>query len=143
MLTREYLVILVLVNIADSKARDSIYVRHSPVGVQEYKRSIIALLSIYADNTKANTLIKVIVQSNVLGKVRAGIKSIRALVVINYSSNKSIFKDLINIGLRTVETSSGIVIGKVNTILIIKVDHSNNTSNINALKVINISSILR
>lgn len=72
-LTREYLAVLALVDIADSEARDSIGVRHSPVDIQEGKRSVTALLSVHADNTEANTLVKVVVQSDTLRKVRAGV----------------------------------------------------------------------
>jgi hypothetical protein len=141
-LTREYLAVLALVDIADSETRDSICVRHSPVGVQECERSITALLSVHADNTEANTLIKVVVQSDVLGKVGAGVESARALVVINYGSDESVLKDPISTGLRTVETSSGTVAGRVDAILVVKVDHGNDTSDIDALEVTNTSSIL-
>jgi len=140
--TREYLAVLALVDIADSEARDSIGIRHSPVDVQERKRSVTALLSVHANNTEANTLVKVVVQSDALGKVRAGVKSAGALVVIDRGSDESVFIDPVGACFRTIQTSNGTVAGGVDAILVVKVDHGNDTSDVDAPEVADTSSIV-
>ena len=141
-LAREYLAVLALVDIADSEARDPIGVRHSAVDVQEGKRSVTALLSVHANNTEANTLVKVVVQSDTLGKVRAGVQSAGALVVIDCGSSESVFEDPVGASLRTIQTSNGTVAGRVDAILVVKVDHGNDTSDVDAPKVADTSSIV-
>jgi len=141
-LTREYLAVLALVGIADSEARDSIGVGHSPVDVQECKRSVTALLSVHANNTEANTLVKVVVQSDTLGKVRAGVQSAGALVVIDCGSGESVFEDPVGARLRSLQTSTSTVAGRVDAILVVKVDHGNDTSDVDAPEVADTSSIV-
>jgi hypothetical protein len=141
-LTREYLAVLALVDIADSEARDSIVVRHSPVDVQERKRSVTALLSVHANNAEANTLVKVVVQSDTFGKVRAGVQSAGALVVVDCGSDESVFEDPVGASLRTIQTSNGTVAGRVDAILVVKVDHGNDTSDVDAPEVADTSSIV-
>jgi hypothetical protein len=141
-LTREYLAVLALVGIADSEARDSIVIRHSPGGVQERKRSITALLSVHANNTEANTLVEVVVQSDAHGKVRAGVQSAGALVVIDCGSGESVFIDPVGARLWAIQTSNGTVAGRVDAILVVKVDHGNNTGDVDAPEVTDTSSIV-
>ena len=141
-LTREYLAVLALVDIADSEARDSIGIRHRPVDVQERKRSVTALLSVHANNTEANTLVKVVVQSDPLGKVRAGVKSAGALVVIDRGSDESVFVDPVGARFRTIQTSNGTVASRLDAILVVKVHHGNDTSDVDSPEVADTSSIV-
>jgi len=86
------LAVLVLVGIADSEARDTVGIRHRAVDVQECERSITALLSVHANNAEANTLVQVVVESDTLGKVGAGVESARALVIVDCGTSEGVFK---------------------------------------------------
>lgn len=99
-------------------------------------------MSVHANNAEANTLVKVVVQSDTLGKVRAGVQSAGALVVIDCGSGESVFKDPVGARLRTIQTSDGTVAGRIDAILVVKVDHGNGTSDVDAPEVADTSSIV-
>jgi len=134
---------LVLVGITDSEAGDTIGICHSTVDVQECERSITALLSVHANNAKANTLVQVVIESNTLGKVGAGVESARALVIINCGASEGVFENPVGTSFGSIQTLSGAVAGRVDAIFVIQVDHGNDTGDVDAVEVSNTSSIVR
>jgi hypothetical protein len=138
----EYLAVLSLVNVADRKARNSVCIRHGIVDIQESERSITALLSIHANNAEASALGQVVVQSNTLGKVRAGVESAGALVVIDFGAGKGVLEDPVGAGFWSVEALGGTVAGGVDAILEVEVHHRNDTGDVNALEVTDASAVV-
>jgi hypothetical protein len=86
------LAVLALVGIANSETRHTIAVYHRVVGIQESERSISALLSVHANNAKANALVKVVVESDTHGKVRAGVECARTLIIVDGSAGESVLE---------------------------------------------------
>jgi len=141
-LARKGLAVLVLVGVTDRKSGDPIGIYHSAVDIQECLRSITALLSVHANNTEANALVKVVVESDALGKVGAGVESARALIVIDCGSDESVLVHPIRARCRIIQTGSGTIACRVDTILEIEVDHGNDTGNVDSPEVSHTASIV-
>jgi len=129
------LAVLTLVDIADSEAGDTIAIRHGVVGIQERERSITALLSVHANNSEANTLVKVVVESDAHGKVGAGVESARTLVVVDGGAGEGVFKDPVGASLRSFKTRNGTIAGRVDAILGEEIDHGHDTRDINSREI--------
>jgi hypothetical protein len=142
-LPREYLAELALQGVTDGKARDPIVVRHRPVDVQECLRSITALLSIHAHNTEAGAVVQVVVESDTLGEIGAGVESAGALVVIDGGSNEGVLEDPVGTSLGSLEAGADTVAGVVDAILVVEIDHGHDTSDINAREVADAATIIR
>jgi hypothetical protein len=127
----EYLAVLSLVDVADRKARYAILVCHSIVGIQEGQRSITALLSVHAHDAEPSALSQVVVESDTLGKVGAGVESAGALVIVDSGAGKGVLEDPVGAGFRSVKTLSGTVTGGMDAILEVEVHHRHDTSDIN------------
>lgn len=117
-------------------------IRHRAVDVQECERSITTLLSVHVNKAEANTLVQVVVESDTLRKVGAGVESARALVVIDCRTSEGVFEDPVGASFGPVETLSCAVAGRVDAIFVIQVDHGHDTGDIDALEVSNTSSIV-
>jgi len=138
----EYLAVLALVGIADSKARDAILIRHCPVDIQECERSVTALLSVHADGAEATALCQIVVKSDSLRKVGARVQRARALIAVNSGSGEGVLEDPVGAGLWAVEAGNGAVAGRVDAILAVEVDHGHDTSDIDAREVSHTSAIV-
>ena len=135
MLSREYLAELALQGVTDGEARGSKFIHHGPVNVQECLRSITALLSIHAHNTKASALVQVVVESDTLGEIGAGIESAGALVVVDSCSSEGMLEDPVGASLWSLEAGAHTIASTVDPILVVEVDHRHDTSNIDAREV--------
>jgi len=99
-------------------------------------------LSVHADNPKAGAIVQVVVESDSLWKVGTGVKSARALVVIDGSTGEGVFIHPIRTGFWSVETLCSTIAGRVDAILEVEVDHGNDTGDIDTLEVADTSSIV-
>jgi hypothetical protein len=90
---------------------------HGSVDIQKCERSITALLGVHADGAEARALCQIVVESDSLGKVGAGVQCARALVVVNSGSGEGVLEDPIGTGLGPFKTSNGAVTGRVDSIL--------------------------
>jgi len=98
-------------------------------------------LGVHADNSKASAVVQVVIESDALGEVGAGVESARALVVIKTGS-EGVLEDPVGASLRAIETLSGAVASRFDAILEVEVDHGNDTGDIDTLEVADTSSIL-
>jgi len=135
------LAVLAAEGIADSEARDTILVWLGHALIQEGLGRITPLLSVHAHNSKASAVVQVVVKSDALGEVRAGVKSARALVVIETGS-KGVFEHPIRAGFGPVQTLCGTIASRFDAILEVEVDHGHDTSDIDTFEVADTSSIL-
>jgi hypothetical protein len=142
-LSREYLAELALQGVTDGEARDPIVIWHCPVDVQECLRSITALLSIHAHNPETGAVVQVVVESDTLGEIGAGVESAGALVVIDGGSSEGVFEDPVGAGLGFLEAGADTVAGGVDAIFVVEIDHGHDTSDINAREVADAATIIR
>jgi len=138
----KHLAVLSLVDVADRKARDTILIGLGVVDIQEGERSITTLLSIHANNAKASALGQVVVESDTLGKVGAGVEGARALVVIDGGASKGVLEDPVGAGLWSIEALGRAVAGGVDAILEVEVHHGNDTGDVDAREVSHTSAVV-
>jgi len=100
------------------------------------------LLGVHADGAEARALCQIVVKSDSLGKVGAGVQCARALVVVNSGSGEGVLEDPIGTGLGPFKTSNGAVTGRVDSILVVEVDHGNDTSDVNSREITDTSSVV-
>jgi len=98
-------------------------------------------LGVHADNSKASAVVQVVIESDALGEVGAGVESARALVVVKTSS-EGVLEDPVGASLWAIEALSGAVASRFDAILEVEVDHGNDTGDIDTLEVADTSSIL-
>jgi len=99
-------------------------------------------LSVHANGAEATALCQIVVESDSLGKVGAGVQRARALVVVNSGSGEGVLEDPVGAGLWTLEAGNGAVAGRVDAILEEEVDHGHDTSDIDGWEVSHTSSIV-
>jgi hypothetical protein len=126
---------LALIGIADSEAGDPIFVYHRVVGIQECERSISALLSVHVNKAEANTLVKVVVESNTHGKVRTRVEGATTHIIVDGSAGESVFIDPICARGWIIQTGNCAVTGRFNAIFSEEIDHGYDTSDVNRREV--------
>jgi hypothetical protein len=130
---------LALIGIADSEAGDPIFVYHRVVGIQECERSISALLSVHVNKAEANTLVKVVVESNTHGKVRTGVQCTTSLIIVDGSAGETVLEDPVGARDWMIQTGNCAVTGRFNAIFSEEIDHGYDTSDVNCREVSSVS----
>lgn len=133
---------MALVGVADGEARYSKLIWLGIGSVQEGERSVTALLSIHANYSETSAVAQVVVESDTLRKVGAGVESAGPLVVVDGSTGESVLKNPVGAGFWSIETLSGTVAGRVDAILVVEVDHRHDTGDIDSLEVSHTPSII-
>lgn len=100
-------------------------------------------MSVHANNSETNALVKVVVESNTLGKVGAAVQSARALVVIDCGTSEGVLEDPVGAGVWSLETGNGTITSRVDAIFMEQVDHGNDASDVHAWEVTDAPSIIR
>jgi len=137
-----HLAVLTSRSVADSKAGDTVLVWLGVELIQESERSIATLLSVHPDNSKASAVVQVVVESDTLGEVGAGVKSARALVIIDGSSNEGMLKHPIRTSFWPIQTLCSTIACRVDAILEVEVDHGNDTGDIDTREVADTATII-
>jgi len=140
-----HLAVLALVDIANGEAGDTIVVWHGAVDIQERERSVTALLSVRtheSHNTEASRLVKVVVKSDSLRKIGAGVQSARALVVVDGGASESVLEHPVGASFWALEACVNAVAGGVDAILVVEVDHGDNAGDVDAWEVSHAASIV-